>query len=298
MIAWMALLACAGGVNPPATEEVVEVVEVVEEEPAVPPPAGEPATDAAGLAAQLTRAEELLRDPRFTADQVRPHGHLQQRIYRIVGEDEALSEAVHALVPEHLRAVVRKNLEATNTSRATVRKPREKMPTWRITDPAPADELMVHYQEAERAYGTPWEILAAIHCVETRMGRLHGTSWAGARGPMQFMPATWARYGQGYQDSDRDSILAAGRYLADVGVLTDPERAVWDYNHSDRYVKAVLTFASVMEADPMAYRGYWSWEVYYLTTHGSLHLPAGYTLDEAVTVESWCADHPCPASPQ
>ncbi len=268
--------------------------------PAAPAPEVAPAADdaladdAAGLAAQLELAERAVRDPRWTDAEVRPHGHLQQRIYRQLGDDEALREAVLGAVPADLLATVGANTSATATSRATVRTPRVALPAWRITDPAPTAELLRYYAEAERAWGTPWEILAAIHLVETRMGRLHGLSTAGARGPMQFMPATWARDGQGYQDSDRDSILAAGRYLADVGVGTDPERAVWDYNHSDRYVSAVLGFASVMEAEPMTYRGYWSWEVYYLTTRGALHLPAGFALPAAVAVDTWCADHACP----
>ncbi len=45
------------------------------------------------------------------------------------------------------------------------------------------------------------------------MGRIRGLSVAGARGPMQFIPETWARWGRGDIDSPRDSILAAGRYL-------------------------------------------------------------------------------------
>ena len=42
-----------------------------------------------------------------------------------------------------------------------------------------------------------WEVLAAIMLVETRMGRIHSRSSAGAQGPMQFLPATWEAYGLG-----------------------------------------------------------------------------------------------------
>ena len=60
-------------------------------------------------------------------------------------------------------------------------------------------------------------MLAGIHLVETRMGRLRGTSPAGAKGPMQFIPETWARFGQGDIESNRDAIRAAARHLVAHG---------------------------------------------------------------------------------
>ncbi len=30
------------------------------------------------------------------------------------------------------------------------------LPAWRIVDPAPADELLADYQEAEATFGVPW----------------------------------------------------------------------------------------------------------------------------------------------
>ena len=75
------------------------------------------------------------------------------------------------------------------------------------------------YREAERRFGVDWDYLAAINLVETGLGRIRGTSVAGAQGPMQFIPSTWDIYGEGRHQLDaHDSILAAGRFLRDQGL--------------------------------------------------------------------------------
>ena len=56
----------------------------------------------------------------------------------------------------------------------------------------PAAELLADYNAAAQATGVGWQYLAAVHLVETRMGRIRGTSAAGAEGPMQFLPSTFA----------------------------------------------------------------------------------------------------------
>ncbi|MGH3665162.1 MAG: lytic transglycosylase domain-containing protein, partial [Egibacteraceae bacterium] len=154
--------------------------------------------------------------------------------------------------------------------------PVPRVPDWQIVAPAPARQLRRHYRRAERRTGVGWQYLAAIHLVETRMGRIRGTSSAGAQGPMQFMPATWQAYGRGDVDDDGDAIAAAGRYLVDHGAPQDMAGALWRYNHSDRYVEAVTAYAEIMRADPRALRGYHRWDVYVVTRTGDVHLPVGY----------------------
>lgn len=161
--------------------------------------------------------------------------------------------------------------------------PQPRLPEWRIVAPPPASELLRHYRAAERATGVPWEYLAAIHLVETRMGRIRGTSTAGAQGPMQFLPSTWAAYGAGGDiESPRDAIHAAGRLLAANGAPGNMAGALWNYNHSDSYVRAVSLYAGVMRRTPSAYRAYWHWRVLYKHSDGSVVLPNGYPREKPV----------------
>lgn len=155
--------------------------------------------------------------------------------------------------------------------------PQKAMPRWRIVAPPPAHELMAHYREAQRRTGVPWTYLAAIHLVETRMGRIRGTSTAGARGPMQFIPATWEIYGGDGQINDpRDAILAAARLLKANGAPADMSEALWHYNPSDDYVHAVSEYARTMRRSAYAYRGYWHWRVLFRHQRGTYVLPVGY----------------------
>jgi membrane-bound lytic murein transglycosylase B len=109
------------------------------------------------------------------------------------------------------------------------------------------------------------------------MGRIRGTSSAGAQGPMQFLPSTWARYGEGGDINDpRDSIMAAGRYLKAAGAPGDLGRALYAYNHSQHYVRAVTLYAEQMRTDERTYAGYHAWQVYYITPSGDALLPEGY----------------------
>jgi hypothetical protein len=107
--------------------------------------------------------------------------------------------------------------------------------------------------------GLPWSVLAAIGRIESDHNRNPGVSSAGARGPMQFMPATWAEYGidgdgDGVTDimDPGDAIPSAARYLCANGggraaTLTD---AIWNYNHDASYVALVLATAVEYESAP------------------------------------------------
>jgi membrane-bound lytic murein transglycosylase B len=241
-----------------------------------PPPAtpttARPATAAARLAAQLTSAETAIRDPATPPSRLRALGQAQQRAYRAVVRRPRLLPQVLALVPPALRRTVKANALAGAELRKLSR-PAARLPRWRIVAPAPAAALLKRYRAADARLDVPWQYLAAIHLVETRMGRIRGTSSAGARGPMQFLPATWRRYGAGGDiNATGDAVLAAARLLRANGAPADMARALYAYNPSRRYVRAVTAYAEQMRADPRAFLGYYHWQVYY----GDTLLPEGY----------------------
>jgi membrane-bound lytic murein transglycosylase B len=152
---------------------------------------------------------------------------------------------------------------------------------------------MNYYREAEAATGVGWNHLAAINLIESRFGSIEGDSTAGAQGPMQFLPSTFDAYGDGGDiHSPRDSIMAAGRYLAANNFANDRDSAIFRYNNADRYVRAVNDYAAVLAADPAAFAGYYRWDVYYRTTSGDVLLPVGYASASPIPVEDYLADHP------
>ena len=124
---------------------------------------------------------------------------------------------MRAGLPRSLRSVVRDNVASRREFRAMHSVLADCLPAWRIVAPAPAADLLRYYKRGERTYGIGWEYLAAINLVETGMGRIRGTSVAGAQGPMQFLPTTWARWGRGNVPDPANSIMAAARYLAHDG---------------------------------------------------------------------------------
>jgi membrane-bound lytic murein transglycosylase B len=136
--------------------------------------------------------------------------------------------------------------------------------------------LLGYFKEPAARHRFAWQYLAAIELVETRMGRIHGLSPAGAKGPMQFMPATFAEYGHGSIDSQHDSIMAAARFLAANGAPGDMGGALFHYNPSQSYVVAVESYAREMRRHPRSFYGYYYWQVLYRTVKGTYLLPPGY----------------------
>jgi soluble lytic murein transglycosylase-like protein len=228
------------------------------------------------LAKQIAMLEAGLRDPASTDKQIAWYGHLEQLTLGRLADYPEWRDAVLGQLPENLRSAYAGSIDAGKELRKLAGAIPTRLPDWRIVAPAPIDELMSYYKEAEQTFGVPWYYLASIHLVETRMGRIRGLSSAGAQGPMQFMPGTWAAYGEGDVNSDKDSIRAAARYLKANGAPANMPNALFRYNNSQRYVRAVTAYAEVMRAEPDAYRGYYSWQVYYLTTKGDILLPVGY----------------------
>ena len=119
----------------------------------------------------------------------------------------------------------------------------------------PPDYLAL-YQEAATELGMPWELLAAVGKVESDHGR-NPDCWqpnaAGAVGPMQFLPATFAEYDWASGSTDpsiddpRDAIYAAAAMLVDNNVRDNPRQALYAYNHSNSYVDQVLSWAAIYQ---------------------------------------------------
>jgi Transglycosylase SLT domain len=227
-------------------------------------------------AATLTRVERGLRSDDRDPARLRVFGWEQQLAYRQLSNHNDWIPATLAALPEDLRPVVQRNLDAS-AGMSGITPAETQLPDWTILAPTDAGTLRMYYSEAEQASGIPWAYLAAIHFLETRMGRIHGNSNAGAQGPMQFIPSSWAAYGNGGDVNDnRDAILAAGRYLKAAGGPANMDKAIFAYNHDDGYVTAVKSYAQNMLEDQRAYDGYYQWQVYYRTVDGTVLLPEGW----------------------
>jgi membrane-bound lytic murein transglycosylase B len=255
---------------------------------ALRPPAA--AGDPTGLAQQIVAAETTLRAPDADEVAVATAALAHQVAYRQLGQHPEWDGAVLAAVPEGLRGVVERNAAARREFRAMHTRLPATMPAWRIVEPVPYDDLVAAYQEAEATFGIPWRYLAAIHLVETATGRIRGTSTAGAQGPMQFMPATWAAYGAGGDINDtHDAVMGAARYLAANNGAADIDHALYRYNHSDHYVRGVRLYADLLAEHPGALRAYYHWGVWYLTEQGEVYLPVGYEEATPVPVGEYLA---------
>lgn len=250
------------------------------------------ASDPAQIADDLVADEKAIRDPATPGPALVAAARRQQAAYRAIGRNPAWDSVIRARIPESLMATYDRNVDARR--QLTAMSPvRDTLPAWRIVSPAPAEELLSLYREAEAATGVGWNYLAAINLIETRFGSIAGVSTAGAQGPMQFMPETWAMYGKGGDvNSPRDAIMGAARYLSASGFAGDPRGAIYAYNHANEYVNAVSDYAAILAADPGAFNGYYNWEVYYYTTAGDVLLPLGYAQSQRIPVAEYLATHP------
>ncbi|MEH3140591.1 MAG: lytic transglycosylase domain-containing protein [Mycobacterium kyogaense] len=250
------------------------------------------ATEPAGLADGVVADERALRDPASSDALVVAAARRQQAAYRLLARHPEWDVPARARVPTELLSSYDHNIDARRQLGAMAR-PRATLPAWRIVEPRPIDELTGYYREAEAAFGVDWHVLAAVNFVETAFGRVAGVSTAGAQGPMQFMPSTFAAYGAGGDvHAPRDAIMAAGRYLAANGFARDRDYALYRYNNSQQYVRAVNDYATVIAADPAGLRGYFHWGVYVNTTAGDVLLPDDYAATEPVPVEDHLASKP------
>jgi Transglycosylase SLT domain len=206
-------------------------------------------------------ADEVPRDVTYLALH-------HQRALRLMASKRALGDAVLARLPRDVLGEARDTVIARRQLEAIPRSP-GRLPRVRVAEAAPAAELRRHYDAAQRRFAIHWSILASINFVESAFGRVRSASEAGARGPMQFLPSTWAAYGMGGDiDDPRDAILAAANYLHSAGARDDLDGALFAYNHSTSYVRAIRRFARRMRVDERAFLTYYAWQVYVLTRDG------------------------------
>lgn len=128
----------------------------------------------------------------------------------------------------------------------------------------PANYLRIDEAAAATCPGLSWSVLAAIGKVESGFGANTGPSSAGALGPMQFEPATFAGYDHPVPadqapnpagspnppsiQNPTDAIYAAARYLCANGAATNINGAIYAYNHASWYVSEVLAQAQTFQA--------------------------------------------------
>lgn len=248
--------------------------------------------DPAQLAADLVADEQTLRDPSASEAALQAAAHRQQAAYRAIGRHSEWDATIRPRIPPSLLGTYDLNVDARRQL-YPMTEVKDTVPAWRIVAPAPPDALLDYCREAEAASGVGWNYLAAINLVESRFGSIEGVSTAGAQGPMQFLPSTFEGYGNGGDiNSPRDSIMAAGRYLAANGFANDPDQAIFRYNNANQYVRAVNDYAAALAADPGAFAGYYRWDVYYRTTAGDVLLPIGYVSMSPIPVGDYLATHP------
>jgi len=254
--------------------------------------------DAEALAAELSAVEAGIRAEGVTAEELADLGRRQQLAYRAMNRHDEWQPTLLALVDDPVaQTPLRYHIAARQASIAhsagkPASDPPAVLPAWTIAAPLPAEELRSYYAEAEAATGVPWQYLAAIHFQETRMGRVVGVSSAGAVGPMQFLPSTWAECCEGDPLVARDAIMGAARFLVAHGAPADMQAALNAYNPNSAYVGAVTAYAQNMQADERAYLGYHGWQVFYGTGAGTVRLPVGYTATTEIDAAEYLRTHP------
>ena len=250
----LALVGCSESNRPSTTTTATATVTTLP--PAQPRLASDPrkwrlASDPAHLADDLVADEHALRDPSSSEAVLMAAARRQQAAYRALGQHPEWDPIAGPRIAPSLLEIYDRNVDARRQLTA-MSKGKDTLPAWRIDPPTPADELLGYYREAESASGVGWTYLAAINLIETGFGRIAGVSTAGAQGPMQFLPSTFAAYGKGGDIlSPHESIMAAGRYLAANGFADDRDYALYRYNNSNQYVQAVNDYAAVLAAIPL-----------------------------------------------
>jgi membrane-bound lytic murein transglycosylase B len=236
----------------------------------VTPEPGEPIPGSpAKLAARLAEVDTHMRA--HLQGDITLEALYEQRVYRHLSRRGRLERAVRRRVPARMRPDVRDTVSALRslfrlTTFSTERR-------FRTGPPTPRADLLRYYREAQRRFGVRWNVLAAINFIESNFGRLRNVSNAGAVGPMQFIPSTWAAYGMGGDIRDpHDAVLGAANYLHANGAPGNYPRAVYHYNPSPLYVNSVLSYARAIRRNPETFVVYWSWQSFMRTPSGDVQL--------------------------
>jgi soluble lytic murein transglycosylase-like protein len=241
----------------------------------LPRPDGVLARDPRALADDLTQTTRRLHDALSRWDPSAPVPRevtylalRHQRILRLIAARRTLGDATLALLPRDVRGEARDAVLGRRALAAIPRSP-GRLPRVRVAQAAPAADLRSYYASAQRRFGIDWSTLASVNFVESAFGRIRSASEAGARGPMQFLPSTWRAFGMGGSiDDPHDAILAAANLLRHNGAPRHLKRALFAYNHSTAYVRAILRFAHRMRTDERAFLTYYAWQVFVRTHTG------------------------------
>jgi soluble lytic murein transglycosylase-like protein len=253
---------------PQATPAPAATATAAPEAAELPAPDGRLPATARGIAASLAEVRPPLREAARAWDGAAPVPRAvtllalrDQRLVLRLSERPRLVDGVLAALPARERADVRAEVRALlglhELSKGWPVKRR-----FETQEPAPAEDLLRWYRRARERFGVPVPLLAAVNSVESVFGRLRNDSVAGAQGPMQFIPATWAAYGMGGDVQDpRDAIMGAANYLRANGSPGDNPRALYHYNPSSLYVRAVRRFARLMRT-PARIRAFYARQVF------------------------------------
>ncbi|MDQ1696687.1 MAG: hypothetical protein QOJ03_2040 [Frankiaceae bacterium] len=173
------------------------------------------------------------------------------RVVQLMHRQQQLLDEANARVA-HLQAIddARTALAAQNAAFGSITASR--LTSLQVLPPSAA-YLSLYHRAAATCSGLSWTVLAAIGQVESGHGRNPSTSYAGAMGPMQFLPSTFASYAvDGDHDGKADimnaadAIFTAAHYVCANGAGrggTALYQAIWHYNHADWYVQMVLALA-------------------------------------------------------
>jgi soluble lytic murein transglycosylase-like protein len=211
------------------------------------------ATDESAQRAQLTSAAAVAE---VSAAQARAHESVitaEQVAQRAAEVDSLLGQAQERL--DSLSAQATQLAEA-EAARAAAAKAATAVRAGRVSAPAhvraqlpPSDYFALYHAAATTCPGMEWTLLAAVGQVESGHGRNVGPSSAGAIGPMQFMPRTFAAYAvDGNHDgvldafNPADAIYTAAHYLCANGGGNPAtiRKALFAYNRANWYVDLVL----------------------------------------------------------